>query len=214
MSHEPSPSTNVTSEPRVGRKQLCGAATLGHATTAVRADLGGDAARPRRSRPRGASGRCRRRRRPRRACAFARADVDRVDDLVVDVEAGDVGEEDEPLRAEAERERRRRVVGVHVQRADGERCDDRDLAVRRARRAIALRAARQRVADPAERRHRHGEQAVAVAEDRDRELADRGAELGVDRGHRLAHDVERCARRAAAAVRRTRRGCRGGSSPR
>ena len=56
---------------------------------------------------------------------------------------------------------------------------------------ILRRAARQRVADLAERRHRHREQPVAVAEHRHRDVAERGAELGVDLGHRLADDLER-----------------------
>ncbi len=127
------------------------------------------------------------------------SDADRVDDLVVDVEACDVGEEDEASRAETERERGGRVVGVHVQRPDRERCDDRDLS-RLQRCEDLLRPARQRVADLPERRHRHGEEPVAVPEHGHREVAERGAERGVDLLHRLADDLERRARRAPAAL--------------
>ena len=90
------------------------------------------------------------------------AHVDRVDHLVVDVEPRDVGQEDEALRADAECERRRGVVGVHVQRPDRERRDDRDLAVARARRGASAggtAAGRRpgRAAAPARRAARRGD---------------------------------------------------------
>ena len=111
----------------------------------------------------------------------------------------DVGEEDKAPRAEPEGERGGGVVGVHVQRPDCERRDHGHQA-RRERSENSRRAARQRVADLAERRHRHGQQPVAVAEHRHRELSERGAELGVDLGHRFAHDLERLMRRAPPAA--------------
>ena len=123
-----------------------------------------------------------------------------VDDVAVDVEAGHVGEEDERPRAEPERERGGGVVGVHVQRPDGERRDDGHEPGTSSASRISRGAAGQRVADLAERRHRHGQQAVAVAEHRHGDVAERGAELGVDLGHRLAHDLERLERGAPPAA--------------
>jgi hypothetical protein len=64
----------------------------------------------------------------------SRRDVDRVDDAAVEDEAVDVGEEEQPLGAEPERERGGRVVGVHVQRPARERRDDGILPARARRR--------------------------------------------------------------------------------
>jgi len=158
----------------------------------------GDAAR------RGDRGRAELRHDPALEHAFVEQPVrldraDRVDDDVVQVEPRHVGEEHQLPRAEAERERGRGVVGVHVQRADCDGRDDRHEAVRE-RPEDRRRAARQRVADPAERRHRHGVEAGLVADHRDGDLAEGGAELGVHGDERLAHDLERLARGAAAPV--------------
>jgi len=137
-----------------------------------------------------------------RACveeAVGLAGADRADDFVVDIEARHVGEEDELLRAQPESERGRCVVGVDVQRPDRERCDDGNLP-RRERGEDRLRPARERVADPAEGRHRDGEDAGDVADDGNREVAERGAERVVHGDERFPHDLEREPRRAPAAL--------------
>ncbi len=51
--------------------------------------------------------------------------------LAVDDNAGDIGDEDEPVGAERNREHGGSVVGIHIQRASRERRDHRDAAAAR-----------------------------------------------------------------------------------
>ena len=201
-------------EPRVGRQQLVPRlATWRHATTAVRPIVGGDAAR--RGERRGAQ--------LRDDAAFERAlgehppcvaDADRVDDLVVDVEAGDVGEEDEAPSRRARARARPAASSAFTFSGPTASGATTGTLPRGSAASTLRRPARQRVADLAERRHRHGEQAVAVAEHRHGEVAERGAELGVDGLHRLADDLERRRATCAGGPARTRPGCRAAASPR
>ena len=79
---------------------------------------------------------------------------------------------EDPLGAEPDRERRGRVVGVHVQRALGERGDDRDPPAGEGV-EHRLRRARQRRADAAELGHAGRLQPDLVAGEADRARPDR-----------------------------------------
>ena len=68
-------------------------------------------------------------------------DVERVDDLAVEHEALDVGEEEQPVGVHADGDRGGGIVGVDVQRPGGERRDHRDLpGVERCARGAAARS--------------------------------------------------------------------------
>ena len=94
-------------------------------------------------------------------------------------------------RVRAQRQRRRRSRSAGRLRAAPRRAPS-----PRQRGDDRLRSARQRVADAAERRHRHGEHARASPNTGTATLAERRAQLCVDRLHRLADDIERGARGA------------------
>ena len=97
-------------------------------------------------------------------------DADRLRDSSAEQEPRDVGDEEEPVGAEPDRERGGGLVRVDVQRPDGERRDDRDEAggervLDRSRRA------RERRADEAELRDTRGVEPDLVAEERHRDAA-------------------------------------------
>src|SRR5439155_470254 len=79
------------------------------------------------------------------------------------------------------------LVRVHVQRAAGERRDNRDPPSDE-RALDRLRPARVGIADEAELRHRYRLDTDLVAHQADRGRADRGAEGGVHLGERITHD--------------------------
>ena len=110
-----------------------------------------------------------------------------------------VGEEEDPLGAEADGERRRRLVGVHVQRPAGERRDDRHEP--EGERVLDGRGPRgQRAADEAQIGHRLRLEPDLVAGEADGLRPDRSAHRRVDGGEALAHDRERLRRGDAAAA--------------
>jgi hypothetical protein len=104
--------------------------------------------------------------------------------------ARDVREEDDPLRVESDGERRRRLVGVHVQRAKGERCDDRDPAGSQ-RVEDGLGAARLGHSDVPELRHAGRAESDLVPGETDRAIPQQPADLAIDIEQRPAHDLER-----------------------
>ena len=196
-SRVPSPSTNVT---RVGGYVGSRAVSTrdAHATHRRDADVRGDAV-PRRER-RGEE------LRDDAAVEDAAVDerlramrVDRVDELAVAIDAGHVGEEADPRRADADGERGRHLVGVHVQRAARERRDDRDAAGRE-RVEHRRRRTRERPADEPELRQLLRLEPDLVACERQRERADRRADGCADRGEALAHDLEPGRRRHPASA--------------
>ena len=122
---------------------------------------------------------------------------DRIRDLALQEHAGDVREEQQALGAEADREGCRRLVGIDVHRAVGKRRDD------------GYPAGGQRVED---RLGRGRDRAAYVAQlgnpdggedafrNRERSRTDGGGDLGIDRGERLADDLEHGVARHAPAV--------------
>ena len=119
--------------------------------------------------------------------------TERADDTVVDVDAGDVGQEQDPVGAETDGQRGRRLVGVDVQRAGRERGDDRDQPF--LQRGHDRRPARSGSGSPTSPSagDLHGPEPDLVAHQPDARGPDRRAEGVVDRGER---------RRARPAVRR------------
>ena len=118
---------------RVGRQhrraRVTGCHLGAHAVTARRADLG----RARRSRAARTAAqqlraRCRPRRRPSASIRSASSAAMRRTTPPSTKHAGDVRDEQDALGAEADGERGRGLVGVHVQRPGGERRDDGDQA--------------------------------------------------------------------------------------
>ena len=138
----------------------------GHATTAVRADLGAHAELRRGDR--------RAQLRDDPALERARVEqlarllgVDHGDDDAAVEQPGNVRDEEDALGLEPDRERGGHLVRVDVQRPGGERRDDRDqLLVERGDHDV--RCARDGIADHAEHRHLQCVQSDLVAEQRDR----------------------------------------------
>ena len=117
-----------------------------------------------------------------------------MDQLAVAVDAGHVGEEVDPLRADAERERGRGLVGVDVQRAARERRDDGDeTGVERLEHR--RRGGRQRAADEPELGHEHRLEPDLVTRERHRLRPDRRTDRGVHALEALADDLEPLRRR-------------------
>ena len=151
--------------------------------------------------PRGTDGRAQLRDDPARERAGVQQplglpDADRGCDGAAEEQAGNVRDEEEPLGAEADGERRGRLVRVHVQRADSERCDNRNQSG--GKRLLDRRRARgKRRADESELGHLHRVEADLVAEEGHRPRPDRGADPGVDGGERVPHDGERLGARHA-----------------
>ena len=110
-----------------------------------------------------------------------------------------VGEEEDALCAEPDRERGRHLVRVHVQRAAGEGRDDGHAALLE-RGDDLERPRRDRLADEPELGHLLRLEADLVAGERKRVRPDRRAHGGVDFGETLAHDLERLQRRDAASL--------------
>ena len=95
----------------------------------------------------------------------------------------------EPVGAETDRECGRGLVGIHVERAFGQRSDDRDqTGVERVDNRCGR--ARQRLADEAELRHAAREETDLVAGERHRARPDRLGHLRVHREEAFAHNLE------------------------
>ena len=108
-------------------------------------------------------------------------------------------DEEDALRAESDRERGRGLVGVDVERACGERRDDRDTSP--AASASTTAAAREGLGSPTRPSPSTGVPRARSRRRRDRRRrADRRADVGVDGRERLADDLEHLGCRHAAAV--------------
>ena len=113
---------------------------------------------------------------------------------VVDHDPCDVRDEHEAIGAEPDRKRSRGLIGVDVERPDGERGDDRDptaferLGHRRGRRRL-------RIPDEPESGDLRRAQPDRVAEQPDRVRAELGADLGIDVRQRLTDHLEHLGRR-------------------
>ena len=150
VSQTPSPETKVTSCRAYAGRSDAVVSTERHATTAVAPIVASTPPRV------GDDGGVQLRHDPaaelaRGEQALGLRDADGRGDRSAEQQPGDVGDEEEPVGAEPDRERGRRLVGVHVQRPDGERRDDGDepgrervLDRRQATTAAASRRARAR----------------------------------------------------------------------
>ena len=104
-----------------------------------------------------------------------------------DLDAVDIGDEDEAVGAQPDRQRCRGVIGVDVERAFGERRDDRHPAVRE-QLPEAVRCGGEGDTDTAELRDELGFEPELVTEDRHGARPDRVAQLLVLGAHRFADD--------------------------